>query len=221
MNSLDVHGAIHLPRLVATTLVEQLCADLAPFPLDRPGLRLRGVTAVVALLEPDGVMGQSAAALIGPRAIPVRALLFDKSSARNWAVGWHQDRVIAVKQRREVPGFGPWSVKEGVAHVAPPVEILRGMVTLRLHLDPVGTDNAPLLYAPGSHCLGIVPVGQVPEMVERCGVETSLAQAGDAWAYSTLILHASEPALSPGRRRVLHVDYAACSLPGGLEWLGI
>jgi hypothetical protein len=166
-------------------------------------------------------MGQAAAALIGPDAIPVRALLFDKSSARNWAVGWHQDRVIAVKQRREVPGFGPWSVKEGIAHVAPPVEVLGGMVTVRLHLDPVGADNAPLLYAPGSHRLGIVPVEDVASAVARCGIESSLAQAGDAWAYSTLILHASEPASVPQRRRVLHVDYAACSLPGGLEWLGI
>lgn len=221
MNSLDANGAIHLPQLVATTLMEQLRADLAPFPLDRPGLRLRGVTAVAALLAPDGAMGQAAAALIGPGAMPIRALLFDKSSARNWSVGWHQDRVIAVKQRREVPGFGPWSVKEGIAHVAPPVEILRGMITLRLHLDPAGADNAPLLYAPGSHRFGIVPVEQVPEMVARCGVETSLASSGDVWAYSTLILHASEPASVPQRRRVLHVDYAAVPLPGGLEWLGI
>lgn len=95
------------------------------------------------------------------------------------------------------------------------------MVTLRLHLDAVDEDNSPLLYAPGSHRLGIVSVEQVPEIVARCGVETSLASSGDAWAYSALILHASEPASVPARRRVLHVDYAVGSLPGGLEWLGI
>jgi hypothetical protein len=221
MTDLDAHGAIYLPRLVAPTLVQRLCADLAPLPLDRPGLRLHGVTAVAALLGPDGPLRRAAATFIGPGAMPVRAVLFDKSPVRNWAVGWHQDRVIAVKERREMSGFGPWSVKEGINHVAPPVEVLRGMITIRLHLDPVGNDNAPLLYAPGSHRIGIVPVEQVPEMVACCGVATSLARAGDAWAYSTLILHASEPASVPARRRVLQVDYAACSLPGGLEWLGI
>lgn len=221
MTDLHAHGALYLPRLLPAALVQQLCADLAPLPLDRPGLRLHRVTAVAALLGPDGPLGRAAATFIGPGAMPARAVLFDKSPVRNWAVGWHQDRIIAVKERREVSGFGPWSVKEGINHVAPPVEVLRGMITLRLHLDAVGNDNAPLLYAPGSHRLGIVPVEQVPEMVARCGVETSLAQAGDAWAYSTLILHASETASVPARRRVLHVDYAVGPLPGGLEWLGI
>lgn len=221
MDDFDAHGALHLPRLAATGLVERLCAALAPLPLDRPGLRLRGVEVVAGLLGPDGVVGRAAATLIGAGAMPVRVLLFDKSPSRNWAVGWHQDRVIAVKERREVPGFGPWSVKEGIAHAVPPIEVLRGMVTLRLHLDPVGADNAPLLYAPGSHRLGIVPVENVPGVVERSGVGISLASAGDVWVYSTLILHASEPATAPARRRVLHVDYAAAALPGGLEWLGI
>lgn len=33
-----------------------------------------------------------------------------------------------------------------------------------------------------------------------------------------LLLHASSPAASPGHRRVLHVEYAAAGLPGGLQW---
>lgn len=194
---------------------------LAPLPLDRPGLRLRRVELVHDLVGPEGAMGRLASDLIGPGAMPVRALLFDKSPARNWAVGWHQDRVIAVAERREVDGFGPWSIKDGIHHVAPPVSVLEGMVTIRLHLDPVDEGNAPLLYAPGSHRLGMVPEGQVAHTVARCGTATSLAAVGDAWAYATLILHASVPALQAGRRRVLHVDYAAASLPGGLEWSGI
>jgi hypothetical protein len=36
-----------------------------------------------------------------------------------------------------------------------------------------------------------------------------------------LILHASEAARRPARRRVLQVDYAARDLPGALEWLGV
>lgn len=221
MNDFLHHGALHVPHLVDAAMVEWLCRDLAPLPLDRPGLRLHGVREVAALLGPDGIMGQAAARLIGVGAMPVRALLFDKSPQRNWAVGWHQDRVIAVRERCDVQGYGPWSTKDGIPHVAPPADLLAGMVTLRLHLDPVGADNAPLLYAPGSHLLGMVPEGQVRQVVARCGERASLAMAGDVWAYATLILHASEPARSTGRRRVLHVDYAARGLPDGLEWLGV
>jgi hypothetical protein len=48
-----------------------------------------------------------------------------------------------------------------------------------------------------------------------------LAEAGDVWAYSTPILHASERATEPTHRRVLQVDYAVGELPGGLAWLGV
>jgi hypothetical protein len=44
---------------------------------------------------------------------------------------------MAVAERLEVDGFGPWTVKNGFVHVAPPFDLLAGMVTLRIHLDPV------------------------------------------------------------------------------------
>jgi hypothetical protein len=53
----------------------------------------------------------------------------------NWKVAWHQDLTIAVRHRIEVPGFGPWSVKDGVPHVRSPIESLEQMLTVRLHLD--------------------------------------------------------------------------------------
>jgi hypothetical protein len=37
---------------------------------------------------------------------------------------------------------------------------------------------------------------------------------------ATPILHASDLAQAPARRRVLQVDYAASDLPAGLEWFG-
>lgn len=53
---------------------------------------------------------------------PVRAIYFDKSVGANWGVPWHQDLTIALRARAEVPGFGPWSVKEDIPHVQPPAE---------------------------------------------------------------------------------------------------
>src|SRR5690348_17331497 len=48
--------------------------------------------------------------VLGPGAIPVRAILFDKTPDANWNVLWHQDLSIAVKEKRDVLGYGPWSV---------------------------------------------------------------------------------------------------------------
>jgi hypothetical protein len=42
--------------------------------------------------------------------------LFDKSPDRNWLVTWHQDRALPLEERREVPGWGPWSVKSGITY---------------------------------------------------------------------------------------------------------
>lgn len=148
-------------------------------------------------------------------------MLFDKSMQNNWIVPWHQDRTIAVRDRRDVPDFGPWSRKSGAWHVEPPFEITQSMVTLRAHLDDCDEHNAPLLYVPGSHRVGKIPADEVGNFARRQGHAVSLAQAGDVWAYATAIVHASEPAATPTRRRVLQVDYAAQELPGGLKWSGI
>jgi hypothetical protein len=185
------------------------------------GERLFGHPLVAQLTGPDSTLLRLAAQVSGPHAKPVRAVLFDKSAANNWPLGWHQDRVIAVKARAEAPGFGPFTVKQGILHVQPPAEVISGMVTLRAHLDPVDDDNAPLLIAKGTHRLGLVPVEEVAGVVARSEIATCLASPGDVWAYRTLILHASEAAARPRRRRVLQVDFAATFLPAPLEWLGV
>jgi hypothetical protein len=98
---------------------------------------------------------------LGAGARPVRAILFDKNAEVNWGLAWHQDRTIAVRRRVEVPGFGPWTVKAGMVHVAPPFSLLARMITVRIHLDPVDAANAPLLIAPGSH------LARLPRMLSR------------------------------------------------------
>lgn len=194
---------------------------LAGLKFEAAGTRLHGNTALRPLLASRGCVGAIAANVLGPSAKPVRAILFNKSSETNWGLGWHQDRTICVKERREIKGFGPWTKKRGMIHVAPPIHLLAQMVTLRVHLDDVPETNAPLLIAPGSHKLGRVAVDQIDEVVKRCGILACLANAGDAWLYATPILHASDASKSPKSRRVLQVDYAAFDLPGGLEWLGV
>lgn len=201
--------------------IEELERALAPFPSEQAGVRIHGVEALDPLLRASGCIGAVASTVLGSSARPVRAILFNKTAETNWRLPWHQDRTICVRERRDAPGFGPWSVKNGMHHVAPPIDLLARMVTLRAHLDDVPADNAPLLIASGSHAYGRIPVDTVDEIVRQCGAMACVAEAGDVWLYSTLILHASEPASAPASRRVLQVDYAAAELAYGLQWLGV
>jgi hypothetical protein len=54
--------------------------------------------------------------ILGPEALPFRATLLDKSPTSDWLVVWHQDTALPLRERRELPGWGPWSVKEGVIY---------------------------------------------------------------------------------------------------------
>ena len=92
--------------------------------------------------------------ILGSRARAVRGILFDKTPDANWKVPWHQDLTIAVQERVDIPGYGPWTAKAGVPHVQPPVAVLEQMVAVRLHLDDCGADNGPVRVLRGSHRWG-------------------------------------------------------------------
>lgn len=103
----------------------------------------------------------------------------------------------------------------------PPVAVLERMATLRIHIDAVDADNVPLRAALGSHRIGLVPARKAAAVAGNLQQIVCLAEPGDVWAYSTPILHASDRAAKPIRRRVLQVDFAVDDLPYGLEWSGV
>lgn len=161
-----------------------------------------------------------AEAVIGPGAFAVRGLFFDKTATVNWNLPWHQDLTIAVCERRDVPGFGPWTRKGGIPHAHAPADLLARMVTIRLHLDHCGPDSGPMRVLPGSHRSGrLDPVG-VSAWTSRSGelAVDAIVPAGGVVVMHPLLLHASSARTGPGRRRVIHLEYAAEDLPGGLEW---
>ncbi|MEA2640920.1 MAG: hypothetical protein QOF51_2314 [Chloroflexota bacterium] len=170
--------------------------------------RLAGSQAVLGLVRP----------ILGDGAFPVRAIYFDKTRDANWKVPWHQDLAIAVRERRDIPGFGPWSVKAGVVHVQPPAPVLQQMLTVRVHLDPTDEANGPLRVLPGSHRLGVVPTVEIGRLHASMAEVTCLVPRGAALLMRPLLVHASSEARDDAHRRVIHVEYAAGDLPGGLEW---
>ena len=152
------------------------------------------------------------------RARPVRAIYFDKSPDANWLVPWHQDLTLAVRQRKDVPGFGPWSVKEGVVHVQPPIPLLEEMLTIRLHFDDCDETNGALKVLPGTHLLGRLTPSDIQDQRAATAEVVCVMAAGDALLMRPLLLHASGRSASDRHRRVLHIEYAGFDLPAGLEW---
>lgn len=214
----ETDGAEPIPDALNDNVLGLLESAVGSLPSDRPGVRIAHNADLFVALASNGPVGIGAARFTSAGCRPVRVILFDKSEQTNWSLGWHQDRTIAVAEKIDVPNFGPWTVKAGIHHVEPPIELLERMVSLRVHLDRVDDANAPLLIAPGSHRLGRIPEFQIDAVVERCGIRRCLAERGDVWAYSTLILHASEAARRPRRRRVLQIDYSPDELPSGLRF---
>lgn len=157
-------------------------------------------------------------AVLGPEAFVVRATLFDKTDAANWKVPWHQDLTIAVRGRRDTEGFGPWSTKAGVQHVQPPTAVLQRMLTVRIHLDPCPASNGALRVMSGSHHFGRLDQNHVASFIDEKLAVTCEANAGDALVMRPLLLHASAQSATPAHRRVLHFDFAAGNLAGGLTW---
>lgn len=159
--------------------------------------------------------------VLGTGAFPVRGILFDKNPQVNWSVAWHQDCAIAVKQKVEATGFGPWSVKAEVVHVEPPVHVLESMVTLRIHLDDCDESNGPLRVVPGSHRHGKLDENAMATLMSNHDPVTCCVPAGGVLMMRPLLLHASSQVQSQSavkHRRVIHIEYANGELPGGLQW---
>ncbi len=206
-------------------LIQQIAAvadENSPRVGGRSGYALRHlahlVPAVKALAEAPEIL-TLAETVLGPTTFLVRSLFFDKTPEANWKVAWHQDLTIAVQNKIEVPGYNSWSMKDGVHHVQPPVSVLERMLTIRFHLDDCNQTNGALQVLPGSHLTGRLGAAQISEWRAKTESVVCAVPAGGALLMRPLLLHASSPALTPNHRRVIHLEYAADSLPAGLQWV--
>ena len=121
----------------------------------------------VASLARTRQLLEIAEAALGKPARPFGATLFHKSPQSNWLVVWHQDTKLPLCERRDVPGWGPWSVKHGVLYAHAPAAALERVVALRVHLDDSTVDNGPLRVLPGSHEHGLLDDPQIAQLARR------------------------------------------------------
>ena len=203
----------------AVVLLQNEIARLAALPSRSGGIRNAAEkSSVIRDLAAEGPPAHLARTVLGSSARSVKVTIFDKTSAANWKVPSHQDLTIAVRARREAEGFGPWTVKDGVPHVQPPVEILAGMLVVRVHLDDTTVENGALRVIPGSHLRGRLSSDEISRLRKEAGEVVCLVPEGGAMLMRPLLLHASSAARRARHRRVIHIEYAAINLPFGLAW---
>ncbi len=154
---------------------------------------------------------------LGAEAFLVGGLYFDKHPDANWKIPWHQDATITVREKADVTGFGPWTMKAGIQHVQAPPFVLYDLLTLRLHLDGCEEQQGALRVIPASHNFGRLPTDSIPQFT-RGSHEICCVPKGGLLAMKPLLLHSSPASVNGGHRRVIHLDFAARALPAPLEW---
>lgn len=114
---------------------------------------------------------------------------------------WHQD-------------YGTWKRDDDMPEP-------RAM-NIAVFLDDVTAANGPLLFIPGSHKLGVVEAGhdlettsyplwtldreKVTELAEKGGCVAPTGPAGSMLMFSSLLVHASPPNISPFGRTIVYLS---------------
>lgn len=218
---IDEAGYQIVENLLEPETVQALLSELRVLKLEplRGGIRQidRLIPQVANLARSPSLVSAASAHLSGHPEL-VRAIYFDKTPENNWFVTWHQDRTVAVSQHFEADGWGPWSLKSDVWHVQPPIEVLQGMITIRVHLDAATVANGCLKLIPGSHSLGLLASGELQENLNRDQAVYCEVPAGGALIMRPHVLYSSEKSAEPLPRRVLHFEYSCYQLPEGVTW---
>ncbi|MEO1204909.1 MAG: phytanoyl-CoA dioxygenase family protein [Pseudomonadota bacterium] len=146
----------------------------------------------------------------------LRVIFFDKHEGVNWFVPWHQDQ---VREPLEPAGMGAQrsatSGDTGAVYSAAgvrcktqtPLHLLNKIVTLRVHLDDCTEDDGPIEVVPGSHRHGVMRSAQILDVVAKRTPQLCLTVRGDILVMRPLLVHRSQRARRPSRRRVLHLEY--------------
>lgn len=230
LRCIENSGYYKASQLVPSTMLDSLVCALESYS-ESVHARVRGGQAYamrnilhavpeLALIAEYEPVFSSIEAVLGEDARPTKAILFDKTVTANWNLGWHQDLTISVNERKDIAGWGPWSTKVGIPHVQPPVNVMEGILSARIHIDDCGEDNGALLVIPGSHALGKLSDADISGLKESGAEVVCACKRGDVLFMRPLILHASRRCVRPGHRRVLHIEYSANQLPEGLSWGG-
>src|SRR3954464_9965333 len=210
MNCLDAGFSIHEGVFDRAAMLEVLEAlGRAELARTRAGARPGLAVPAVRELASARALVQIAGQYVGSEAFPFRATLFDKSTASNWLVTWHQDTALPIRRQGDAPGWGPWTQKAGVLHAIAPATALEQVIALRVHLDDSTLENGPLRVLPNTHAHGVLSHERIEILAVTVPSVDCVAATGGVVAMRPLTVHSSSKAHGDRPRRVLHLEYAA------------
>jgi Phytanoyl-CoA dioxygenase (PhyH) len=220
LSAVKDRGFAIIPDVLNPSDVDSLLGKLSEPGLSRSRAGIRHamrISCVNTLAHDERLLG-IARRILGNDALPFKATIFDKSLTANWLVVWHQDTALPLKQRRDWPEWGPWSVKDGVTYAHAPASALSKMVALRVHLDDSTLENGPLRVLPGTHELGVLTDNAIHDLSTKISCVDCPVPKGGVLAMRPLLVHASSKSLANLPRRVLHIEYAeTTAIVDGLE----
>jgi ectoine hydroxylase-related dioxygenase (phytanoyl-CoA dioxygenase family) len=217
---IEKQGFAIVPEVLSRSEIVRLDESLSrnPLPRSRAGTRHALRHPSVLAIARDARLRAIAQEILGCDPFPFKATLLNKSPISNWLVAWHQDKALPLRERRELPGWGPWSVKDGVIYANAPASALSRVVALRLHLDDSTYENGPLRVLAGTHTMGVLSDYAIHGLSAQVTAVDCLVPRGGVLVMKPLIVHASSKSRSAMQRRVLHIEYAASvSIADGLE----
>lgn len=218
--SVDERGFAIIPDVLTTADLAALMTMLRnpDTQRSRAGVRHGMKFLCVSALARDERLLGLARKVLGDKVLPFKATIFDKSSTANWLVVWHQDTALPLKSRRNMPEWGPWSVKDGVTYAHAPASALSRILALRVHLDDSVADNGPLRVLPSTHACGVLTDEAIHDLSIQIPAVDCPVPKGGVLAMRPLIVHASSKSQSESPRRVLHIEYAETQMiADGLE----
>lgn len=145
-NGFDIAPYVFEHGELDSIINELASASLQP---SRAGMRHLLAVPTIATVAQHPKLMELAAAALRCDPIPFGATFFDKSSTANWLVVWHQDTALPLKERRDVPGWGPWSTKAGISYAHAPQSALSQVIALRIHLDASTHENGNVYRGSG------------------------------------------------------------------------
>jgi ectoine hydroxylase-related dioxygenase (phytanoyl-CoA dioxygenase family) len=207
-------GFAVVARVFGAAEIDELVRELDAHTIrrSRAGARHLLSTPAIAAVARDSRLINLATEVLGRAPVPFGATLFDKSPEANWLVAWHQDRALPLLERREAPGWGPWSEKEGVLYAHAPADVLASVVAIRLHLDDSTAQNGPLRVLPGTHRSGVLSDAQIHDAAQCIEPVVCTVDRGGVVIMRPLVVHASSKVTAQAPRRVLHFEYGACKV---------
>ncbi len=215
------HGIEIKSGLISEQAIEAIISEVGSASEEMPKYGVRNAEkkfpSILELMDSELVQAY-AHSILGKAPSVVRVIFFDKTPEKNWLVAWHQDKTISLNKKFEKEGWEPWTIKDDIHHVQPPLEVLNQMVTFRIHLDSADENNGCLNVISQSHQAGILKQKQVDEIVAKEDVLLCIVDAGDTVVMRPHLLHASSKAVTPQHRRVVHIEFSGYELPCGVSW---